>query len=148
MIRHIITLIKTNKYGIDWSNRLIFICPQPVVIVFVCLLVFSSCQNQNSGTGSNDGAPANIPQLVYTRHARCRMDCRHITEAEIKEILMENHINNRKSNPEGQPCPSFAYEGYSNEHQHLRIVIGKCETRVWKVITCIDLGNDFECDCH
>lgn len=148
MIQHIITLIETNKYRIHLSDRAIFVSKLPVAALFICFLILSSCQNPNAGNGSKDEAPANIPQLIYTKHARCRMDCRHITEAEIKEILVENHINNRKSNPEGKPCPAFAYEGYSNEHQHLRIVIGKCDTRAWKVITCIDLGNDFECDCH
>ena len=111
------------------------------IFAFVAALILSSCQNK---------APvdvANIPPLIYTKHARCRMDCRHINEAEIKEVLAENNINQRKSNPDGHPCPTYAYEGYSNEHQHLRIVIAKCDN-TWKVVTCIDLGNEFECDCH
>jgi len=111
------------------------------ICAFVAGLILSSCQNK---------APvdaANIPPLIYTKHARCRMDCRHINEAEIKEVLGENNINERKSNANGHPCPTYAYEGYSNEHQHLRIVIAKCDN-TWKVVTCIDLGNEFECDCH
>ena len=108
-------------------------------------LILGSCQTKNGG--DNGVAPSSIPELIYTKHARCRMDCRHINEAEIKEVLGENNINERKSNANGHPCPTYAYEGYSNEHQHLRIVIAKCDN-TWKVVTCIDLGNEFECDCH
>ncbi len=35
-------------------------------------------------------------ELVFTRHARCRMDCRHITVQEIKEILDKGSINYSK----------------------------------------------------
>ena len=112
----------------------------------IVIFILSACQNKGQVDAS--GTASNIPQLIYTKHARCRMDCRHINEAEIKEILTENNINERKSNANGRPCPTYSYEGYSNEHQHLRIVIAKCDDRAWKVVTCIDLGNEFECDCH
>ena len=113
--------------------------------VLACALVLTACQSNGSTNGTVN--TANIPPLIYTKHAKCRMACRHINEEEIKEIITENHINERKSNGAGKPCPTFAYEGYSNEHQHLRIVIAKCDN-TWKVVTCIDLGNEFECDCH
>ena len=107
--------------------------------------ILTACQSNSSTNSTSNGA--NIPPLIYTKHAKCRMACRHINEEEIKEIITENHINERKSNGGGKPCPTFAYEGYSNEHQHLRIVIAKCDN-TWKVVTCIDLSNEFECDCH
>lgn len=74
------------------------------------------------------------------------MDCRHITEPEIKEILAANNINQHKSNENDPRCPTYAYEGYSHQQQHLRIVIAKCND-VWKVVTCIDLENEFACEC-
>ena len=74
------------------------------------------------------------------------MECRHINETEIKEVIAENHINQRKSNPDGNPCPVYAYEGNTAENQHLRVVVAKCE-REWKIVTCIDLDHEFECDC-
>ena len=80
-------------------------------------------------------------QLIYTKHARCRMDCRHITEPEIKEILAANNINQHKSNENDSRCPTYAYEGYSHQQQHLRIVIAKCND-VWKVVTCIVLRSE------
>ena len=114
-------------------------------LVLMGVFVLTACQTK--GPADNTSNAANIPPLIYTKHAKCRMECRHINEAEIKEVLAENHINERKSSADSKPCPTFAYEGYSNEHQHLRIVIAKCDN-TWKVVTCIDLGNEFECDCH
>ena len=115
------------------------------LIAITLAFILTACQSNGSTNGSSSGV--NIPPLIYTKHAKCRMACRHINEEEIKEIIAENHINERKSNAAGKPCPTFAYEGYSNGHQHLRIVIAKCDN-TWKVVTCIDLGNEFECDCH
>ena len=113
--------------------------------LLIAVIILSACQSK--GPSGDEGNTTNIPPLIYTKHAKCRMACRHINEGEIKEIITENHINERKSNAVGKPCPTFAYEGYSNEPQHLRIVIAKCDN-TWKVVTCIDLGNEFECDCH
>jgi len=115
------------------------------ITIVIGAFILSACQT-NSPAGNTENA-SNIPPLIYTKHAKCRMACRHINEAEIKEVLTENHINQRKSNAESKPCPTFAYEGYSKDNQHLRIVIAKCDN-TWKVVTCIDLGNEFECDCH
>lgn len=113
-------------------------------IIIGVILILGGCSSKNST--EPDGRHKNIPQLIYTKHARCRMECRHINEQEIKDILEQDHINQRKSNDEGKPCPTYAYEGRSHDNQHLRIVIARCES-VWKVVTCIDLDNEFECDC-
>jgi hypothetical protein len=119
--------------------------PKVFVYIFACAIILSSCQDKTTrgaGTGTD-----NIPPLIYTKHAKCRMACRHINEAEIKEVLTENHINERKSDAAGKPCPTYAYEGNTTESQHLRIIIAKCDN-TWKVVTCIDLDNEYECDCH
>ena len=34
--------------------------------------------------------------IKYSRHAKCRMDCRHIDESEVKEILANGIINYNK----------------------------------------------------
>lgn len=86
-------------------------------------------------------------QLEYTLHARCRMECRHITEDEVREILAEGRINTDRSNPRDLPCPTFALEGYSNEGQHLRIVFAPCD-KVTRVVTCIDLDKEWNCSCN
>ena len=116
---------------------------QALIFLWTTTIALSSCQNSNTRPNQQ----SSIPTLIYTKHARCRMDCRHINEQEIKDVLQENSINERKSNPAGSPCPTYAYEGYSKENQHLRIVIAKCLEN-WKVVTCIDLEHEFECDCR
>lgn len=112
-------------------------------LLTLALFLFS-CESSQSPK-QQDKAAAH--ELIYTKHARCRMQCRHINEQEIQEILDAGNINERKSNPNDSRCPTYAYEGYSHEQQHLRIVIAKCDA-VWKVVTCIDLENEFACDCR
>ncbi len=86
-------------------------------------------------------------KLIYTKHARCRMSCRHISEADIREVLREGHINEAKSKQEPGRCPAYAIEDERNsDHIRLRIVFAKCENEV-KVVTCIDRDDEFACDC-
>jgi hypothetical protein len=85
--------------------------------------------------------------LIYTKHARCRMDCRHISEDDIREVLREGHINEVKSQQNESPCPTYAIE--EDRHKdgvRLRIVFAKCD-RETKVVTCIDRDHEYECDC-
>jgi Domain of unknown function (DUF4258) len=85
--------------------------------------------------------------LEYSRHAQCRMQCRSISESEIKEILQNGEVNYSKSQVHDKPCPSYALEGKTADGQNVRIVFAECET-VTKVITAIDLDTDHDtCDC-
>ena len=85
--------------------------------------------------------------LEYTRPARCRMDCRMISEEEVEEIMKEGKINYRKSNVKALPCPVYALEGVTtNDDQHVRIIFAQCDKKT-KVVTCIDLDNEFKCAC-
>ena len=86
-------------------------------------------------------------RLVLTRHARCRMDCRHITVQEIEEILDKGIINYSKSEPDAHPDPKYAIEGYSAEHQHLRIIVAP-EREKLIVVTCMELGVEWSCQCN
>jgi hypothetical protein len=85
-------------------------------------------------------------RIYYTKHARCRMDCRHIDESEVKEMLEEGTINYSKSETSTTPCPKYALEGITHDKQHVRIIVGDCASQA-SIITVIDLDNDFECDC-
>ncbi|WP_298732805.1 DUF4258 domain-containing protein [uncultured Chitinophaga sp.] len=85
-------------------------------------------------------------RLVYTAHARCRMDCRQVTEAEVEEILAKGRVDLSKSNLHDKPCPTYALEGYSNEGQHLRIIFATCREAT-RVVTCIDLDKKWTCNC-
>ncbi len=85
--------------------------------------------------------------LIYTKHAKCRMDCREVTKNEVVEIVTGNRINVKKSDYNDKPCPTIAYEGRSSDGQLLRVVIADCNPRD-KVVTVIDLETDFKCDCY
>jgi hypothetical protein len=75
------------------------------------------------------------------------MDCRHITSKEIQEILDQGKINYSKSEPDGKPDPKWAVEGYTAEQQHLRIIVAP-ETEKLVIITCIELGVEWNCNCN
>ncbi len=103
-------------------------------------------REQTDNVNRNNGLDRRISFLEYTQHAKCRMDCRHITQEEVKYILQNGQINYKKSEASGHPCPTYALEGYSPEKQHLRIVFAQCDYKT-KVVTCIDLDQEFECHC-
>jgi hypothetical protein len=86
-------------------------------------------------------------RLTYTRHARCRMDCRGIDQGEIAEIMEKGIINFSKSNRRGGPCPVFALQGRTAGGESIRVIFAQCpeETRV---ITCYNLETDFACNCE
>ena len=92
------------------------------------------------------GIKRNTTKFIYTKHARCRMDCRHIDESEVKGILKDGTINYAKSQYANTDNPKYAVEGWSHDKQHLRIVFAPTEDAL-VVVTCIDLENEFECHC-
>lgn len=94
----------------------------------------------------NHGFDRRTSLLEYTRHARCRMECRQITESEVADIMQTGKINYRKSNVKARPCPTYAVEGYTDDNQHVRIVFGQCDNKT-KVITTIDLDKEWQCHC-
>ena len=95
----------------------------------------------------NDGFQRKVHFLEYTVHARCRMECRHITQDEVQDILKHGTINYRKSDLSDRPCPTYALEGFTQEdNQHVRVVFAQCGQKT-RVVTCIDLDTDFRCNC-
>src|SRR6185503_18661379 len=67
-----------------------------VITGVLLVMLFVRC-----GQGGQTEQPVDrhAHHLILTRHARCRMDCRHITEKEIREILEGGEINYKKSEP-------------------------------------------------
>lgn len=115
--------------------------------------LFFGCHSRLSDSkGSDHGDTNREPfdrhaELVFTKHARCRMDCRHISTREIHEVLDNGIINYSKSEPESRPDPKFAVEGYTEEQQHLRIIVAPENTKLI-IITCIELGVEWSCHCN
>ena len=85
--------------------------------------------------------------LILTRHAECRMDCRKISKAEVMEVIDEGKENKRKSNPNDPRCPTIALEDWTEDGQLVRIIVADCD-HVAKLVTVIDLKNDYDCYCE
>jgi len=98
------------------------------------------------GVNRNRGFDRRTSYLEYTAHARCRMQCRRISQKEVEEIMRNGNINYKKSNVQAKPCPTYALEGITSDRQRVRVVFAQCD-HTTKVVTAIDLDTDFECDC-
>lgn len=83
--------------------------------------------------------------LAYTRHAECRMDCRNVEVDEVRDALAHGELDPTRSRDDGR-CPSHALHHTSDDGQALRVVFAACETETL-VVTVIDLGTDWPCDC-
>ena len=104
---------------------------------------------QQSGTEytvRQRGFDRRISTLEYTKHALCRMDCRHISKSDVNDIMRNGEINYAKTELDDKPCSTYALQGYSNDGQHLRVIFAQCENKT-KVVTCYDLEKEFECHC-
>jgi Domain of unknown function (DUF4258) len=85
--------------------------------------------------------------LIYTRHALCRMDCRHISRGDIDEVMEKGIIFLNKSNANDKPCPTFALQGYTTQNENIRVIFAQCSGET-KVVTCYNLNREFACDCY
>lgn len=84
-------------------------------------------------------------EYYFTKHARCRMDCRHITQKEVKEIVRKAEVNYNKSELDAPKGPTYALEGYtSKDKQHVRIIVAPKQKHL-SIVTVIDLDEDWEC---
>lgn len=129
-----------------------------VILLLVMALgtvIYKTCQRnqQTYPTRTINTTPGDwrSHKLIYTKHARCRMECREITEAEVEYIVANGTVNEAKSKEAdaeatGQ-CPTYAVEGKSKDGQQLRVIFGACE-KITKVITAIDLGEEHACNCR
>ena len=96
-------------------------------------------------TDEVEGFNRNATKIIFSKHAKCRMDCRKIDESEVKEILKSGKINHKKiqSDKRGKTYP---VEGYTHDKQHVRIVFApKGDGLI--VVTVIDLDTEWACDC-
>ncbi len=109
----------------------------------ICIFLFS-CKEEKKLSVSKQSYQTQ--ELIYTKHALCRMDCRHIDKSEVLEVIALNKINPLKSNSDSHPCPTIAYEGQTHDSQNIRIIIADCDTHD-KVVTVIDLDTEWECSC-
>jgi Domain of unknown function (DUF4258) len=107
-------------------------------------------KNKGGSAHANDASEINRhpAHIIYTKHAKCRMGCRHFDDSEVQEILADGEVNLNKSNDRPGDCPTYALEGTTHDGQHARMVFAFCKDGDAKVITVIDLGTDYKCDCY
>lgn len=84
--------------------------------------------------------------ILYNDAMRCRMQCLHINEKAVQEILAQGklHQSEMAQTKDGQ---SFPLEGTTLQHQHLRIVFLPQSTDTLEAINCIDLEKAQACNC-
>jgi len=84
-------------------------------------------------------------EYFFTKHARCRMECRNITQKEVKEIVRKAEVNYNKSELDAPQGPKYALEGYtSKDRQHVRIIVAPKQKHL-SIVTVIDLDKEWEC---
>ncbi|HMG81882.1 MAG TPA: DUF4258 domain-containing protein [Ferruginibacter sp.] len=133
-----ILYIKSHQVGVR---------PEPVAMHISPTSAATAISSAGDTAIADDPINRHPDKIIYSRHARCRMDCRHITETEIKEILTNGKINYTKieENPKSKTYP---LEGITQEHQHLRVVFAPKGDIDVEVVTCIDLDREWSCDCE
>ncbi|MEO7444668.1 MAG: DUF4258 domain-containing protein [Ferruginibacter sp.] len=138
--------------------------PLPLIVIIVLALVavaLKKCntwktnakvstqqKNTTSPPANTRGLNRTPSNINYSKHALCRMDCRHVSQAEVKSVLQEGMVNYTKSDLQHPDCDKkYAVEGNTKDGQHLRIIFAPCASEV-TVVTCIDLDKEWECpDC-
>ena len=102
-------------------------------------------QPPSDNPNRDEGLNRRTSRILYSKHARCRMQCRNIDESEIKEILEKGVINYSKMEDDARG-KTFPLEGVTHDNQHVRVVFAPKDDGLL-VVTCIDLDRDWSCDC-
>jgi hypothetical protein len=104
-----------------------------------------ACRTVSPGPAGDPVADMRGRPIELTRHARCRMECRHIDRGEVEHVLATGTLEPGRSRDDGR-CPSHALRGTDSEGGPLRVVFAACPTKT-RVVTAIDLDDDFPCAC-
>lgn len=107
----------------------------------------NSEQKNNPPRETTTSSTANFnrnQELFFTKHARCRMACRKITQKEVREILAEGKINYSKSDLQNSKGATYAVEGLTSDRQRVRIIFAPKQKHM-SVVTVIDLENESAC---
>ncbi|TMI91803.1 MAG: DUF4258 domain-containing protein [Bacteroidetes bacterium] len=133
-----------------------------LAILAIAVFFIRQCRHDNSSASKNKSASdrrssspdvnrdrgfdRRVSYLQYSNHAKCRMQCRHITEQEVEETMREGKINYNKSDLQNARCPRYAVEEVTKDDQRVRIVFAQCNNYT-EVVTVIDLDTEWTCDC-
>jgi Domain of unknown function (DUF4258) len=116
------------------------------LIIILVIIVYAALRWYVLEAHKKEAFNRHPSHLIYTHHALCRMDCRHISKEDIDEVMAKGIIFLNKSNLDDRPCPTFALQGYTKENEDIRVIFAQCADET-KVVTCYNLRKDFECHC-
>ena len=133
-----------------------------IALLAVAVIILKTCKNSKNPQSKpkvttndkkdpasidrNRGFDRRVSYLEYSNHADCRMQCRHISQAEVEDIMRNGKINYKKSDLQDARCPRYAVEGITQDDQRVRIVFAQCDEKT-EVVTVIDLGREWQCNC-
>jgi len=132
-----------------------------LIVLAIAVLIIKKCKFGGSATSKykttsgrettgdvnrDRGFDRRVSYLQYSNHAKCRMECRHITQAEVEETMRDGKINYGKSDIQNSRCPRYAVEEVTKDNQKVRIVFAQCNNYT-EVVTVIDLDTEWTCDC-
>lgn len=106
----------------------------------------TNAKRSTNTTDRNKGFDRRVSYIEYSNHAKCRMQCRKISQAEVEEIMRDGKINYNKSDLQNARCPQYALEGVTADDQEVRIVFAQCNEKS-VVVTVIDLDTEWSCSC-
>ena len=106
----------------------------------------SKTKKNTDAVDRDKGFDRRISYIEYSNHAKCRMQCRKISQAEVEEIMQDGEINYNKSDLQNARCPRYAVEGVTADDQEVRIVFAQCNEKT-TVVTVIDLDTEWSCSC-
>jgi len=115
-----------------------------ITIALAAVVIF--LQEKNKRGVATAAYYRNYSSLHFSRHARCRMDCRNISEQEIKEVIKHGVLNNEKSDLQREECEKRYALDETVNGQNIRIVFANCHDKI-TIITCIDTKYDWQCHC-
>ena len=128
-----------------------------IYLIGAILLFYWIKTNQHSNGGRNNfpgsketKAPQrldrSLTEIVFSKHALCRMDCREIDASEVQEIWQKGVLNENKIEKSNKGT-SYPLEGVTHDGQSVRIVFAPKGKKL-VVVTVIDLEKEWECECE
>lgn len=136
-----------------------------MLLMVIAIIVIKQCKKSNAPAPKPEVTNNNRPKdpasnktdrdkgfdrrttlLEYSNHAKCRMQCRKISQAEVEAVMQDGKINYNKSDLQNARCPRYAVEGVTKDNQRVRIVYAQCNEAT-TVVTVIDLETDYTCSC-
>ncbi len=126
----------------------------PYLALVLAVLLFFWFRNQQgkdqdvseSAKDSSSEFDRSVSKVKYTRHARCRMECRFIDESEVKEMIKKGRVNREKIEV-GSKGTTFPLEGVTHDGQHVRVVVAPHPGEL-VIVTVIDLEKEWPCNCN